>query len=61
VLMPFPQPPLFEIWEESNPAPHTYPWRAQLAGYVGQFLTREAAEKYVNHVKNYREKFGGKK
>lgn len=57
-MPPFPQHELFEVWEEPNPAPHTFPWRAQLSGYVGQFPTEEKAKSYVAAVEKYRALYG---
>jgi hypothetical protein len=49
---------LFDLWE--TPAEQLkaweMPWKVQLVGHVGQFQTKEAAERYVNLVKEYREK-----
>jgi hypothetical protein len=54
--IPFPQRPLFEVWQVETPGPLS--WRAQLVGYVGNFESEEAAVKYVTSVKDYRERFG---
>jgi hypothetical protein len=43
-----------EIWQEEKPKIPELPWRAQLAGHIGQFPSREAAEKYVDNVRKYR-------
>lgn len=50
-------PQLFDIWEKPGVL---VPWRMQLVGYVGQFTTKEAAEKYRDAVKDYRAKVGSK-
>lgn len=52
--------PLFDIWYVEPLFVGMYPWRAQLSGYVASYLTREEAERYVAHVKAYREKYGTK-
>jgi hypothetical protein len=39
---------LFDIWEVEELV--EYPWRAQLVNYVGQFATKELAERYVAAV-----------
>jgi hypothetical protein len=39
---------LFDIWEVEELVEH--PWRAQLVNYVGQFTTKEHAERYVAAV-----------
>ena len=43
---------LFDIWEVEELVEH--PWRVQLVNYVGQFITKEAAERYVAAVKKAR-------
>jgi hypothetical protein len=42
------------IWRDPNPRIPELSWRAQLAGHIGQFPSREAAEKYVDTVRKYR-------
>ena len=43
-----------DIWKEENPKIPELPWRAQMAGYVSQFPTEAAAQKYVDGVRKYR-------
>jgi hypothetical protein len=45
---------LYEIWEVEELVEH--PWRLQLVNYVGQFLTKEHAERYAAAVKIERAK-----
>jgi hypothetical protein len=45
---------LFSIWCESSPTFPELPWRAQMADYMAHFKTREAAEKYVENIRQYR-------
>ena len=45
---------LFEIWQDPDPKFIELPWRAQMADYTARFKTREAAEKYVENIRQYR-------
>ena len=40
---------LFDIWEEDG----LNPFRLQLVNYVGQFRSKEAAERYAEAVKRH--------
>jgi len=48
---------LYTIWEVEELV--EFPWRAQLVNYVGQFETREKAERYVAAIKKERERGTG--
>lgn len=52
-------PALFDKWEAEGLA--TMQWRVQLVGYIGQFPTEAAADRYIAAIKDYRKKFGGSK
>ena len=43
-----------DVWQEENPRIPELSWRAQLSGYVGQFPTQAAADKYVSDIRKYR-------
>jgi hypothetical protein len=45
-------PDLYSIWNTG--LEECFPWRARLHGYIGQFTTKEAAERYVASVKHER-------
>ena len=51
---------LWDIREEENTQYPLWCWRAQSVNYVARFLTRAAAEKFVEATKIYREKQGFK-
>lgn len=44
---------LYTIWQATD-GPLAFGWRAQLRGFIGQFATKEAAERYVAAVKHER-------
>lgn len=51
-------PDLYTIWEASD-GPNVFGWRCQLHGFIGQFPTKEAAERYVAAVKHERSRNKG--
>jgi alkanesulfonate monooxygenase SsuD/methylene tetrahydromethanopterin reductase-like flavin-dependent oxidoreductase (luciferase family) len=55
---PFLTRPLFDIWQETSGPETGLSWRARMVDYTAYFPTQEAAEKYVNAVKEYRSRYG---
>ena len=51
-------PDLYAIWQDPN-ITLTFRWRAQLHGFIGQFLTQENAERFVAAVKHERSRNKG--
>ena len=47
----------FEIWEERNEVTKT-DWRAMMVNYIGNFPTREAAQKVVDSAIAERKRLG---
>jgi hypothetical protein len=45
---------LYAIWEVEELV--EFPWRVQLHNYIGQFLTRGHAERYIAGIKKARER-----
>ena len=51
-------PEMYTIWQDVNHT-LTFCWRAQLHGFIGQFLTQENAERFVAAVKHERSRNKG--
>ena len=45
---------LFDIWEDQNNLQGSYPFRAQLVNYIGNFPTRQTAERFIETTKKAR-------